>query len=149
MEEGRTITDQLALEVQEQGAPAYMKPWAKVRGVAYWIGKRYAGLDAEDKEQAAHEALLRAVRSFDPDKGPFLTAYKFALQGAYFTTRYGGHPACGLHSRRAGQLHRAGGAEADPRRSTQTGGGTPPALATPGYITGIENLSLTRREARK
>lgn len=89
MEKERT-TEELALEVREHGAPAYMELWKRVRGFAFWIGKRYAGIDAADKEQAAHEALLRTVRSYDAGKGPFITAYKFALHGAYLTAKYGG-----------------------------------------------------------
>ena len=81
--------DELALVAREQGAPAIMELWEAVRGFAFWFARRYK-LDKDDAGQAAQEALLRAVRGYDPDKGPFLTAYKYALHGALQTALWGG-----------------------------------------------------------
>lgn len=82
--------EELAAEAREHGDQAFLTLWAQVKGFAYWIGKRYAGIDTDDARQAAQEALLLTVRDYDPAAGPFLTAYKYALFSAYQTAKWGG-----------------------------------------------------------
>ena len=82
--------EELAAEAREHGDQAFLTLWAQVKGFAYWIGKRYAGIDKDDAEQAAREALLLAVRDYDQAKGPFLMAYKFQLFKTYQIARWGG-----------------------------------------------------------
>lgn len=82
--------EELALEAREHGAPALMELWGQVRGFAFWIGRRYAGIDEEDLRQTAQEALMLTVRDYDPAAGPFLTAFKFALFKAFQCWKWGG-----------------------------------------------------------
>ena len=66
-----------------------MELWGRVSRFAFWISRRYT-IDHDDARQAAQEALMRTVRDYDPDKGPFLTAYKYALFSAYHIAKWGG-----------------------------------------------------------
>ena len=88
---GRNMTnEEMAAEAREHGDQAFLTLWAQVKGFAYWIGKRYAGIDQDDARQAAQEALLLTVRDYDPETGPFLTAYKYALFRAFQIAKWGG-----------------------------------------------------------
>lgn len=91
LDAGRNMTnEELAAAAREHGDQAFLTLWAQVKGFAYWIRKRYAGIDDDDARQAAQEALMLTVRDYDPDKGPFLTAFKYALLDAYQTLKWGG-----------------------------------------------------------
>lgn len=85
-----TNNEELAIRAQGGDGQALLELWTQVQSFAFWIGKRYPGINADDKTQAAQEALLRAVRSYDPDKGAFLTSYKFALRSAFQVALWGG-----------------------------------------------------------
>lgn len=82
--------EEMALEAREHGAPALMELWGRVSRLAAWMGRQYAGLDHDDARQAAQEALMLTVRDYDPEKGPFLPAYRFALRRAYQIAKWGG-----------------------------------------------------------
>lgn len=81
--------DELAERAKDGDEKTLLTLWAKVKRFGLWIGKQY-DLDADDKQQAAFEALMRTVQTFKAGKYDFLSAYKYALRSAFLEAKYGG-----------------------------------------------------------
>ncbi len=81
--------EELALLAKDGETDALMQLWHQSKRFGFWIGKQY-DLDADDKAQAAFEALMHAVQTFEPGKYDFLSAYKYALHGTFLAAKYGG-----------------------------------------------------------
>jgi RNA polymerase sigma factor (sigma-70 family) len=81
--------DELAAQAKDGDEETLLSLWAQVKRFGIWIGRKY-DIDADDKQQTAFEAFIRAVRSFDANKGSFLRIYKYALHSAFTAAKYGG-----------------------------------------------------------
>ena len=81
--------DTLVTQAKDGDTEALLQLWHQAKRFGFWIGKRY-DIDADDKKQAAFEALMRTVQTFEPGKYDFLTAYKYALRSAFLAAKYGG-----------------------------------------------------------
>ena len=77
---------------QSGDAAALLQLWFSVERYARKKARRYAGhgADADDLQQSAFLALVRAVQDFTPERGSFIGIYDFALRNEFIRAIYGG-----------------------------------------------------------
>lgn len=84
--------EQLAIAAQSGNAAALLQLWFSVERYARKKARSYAGhgADADDLQQSAFLALVRAVQVFSPERGSFIGLYSLALKSEFCRAIYGG-----------------------------------------------------------